>query len=213
MTQNNGSKYAPGYDLFKLSVAVILTIILILLLLQESRRQYMGLSLTAIASSVTEPAGLPAITTQPLRASTSTPLPTFTPQPVPTEPTFVEPIATELVPTQTPPPTETAIAESIPALDQNGCPAIPFHVQVGNKVVIKNWLNFRTGPGLYFKIQRTNRPGTELEVIGGPVCTIRVRDDHPRAYIWWKVRMQDGREGWSVQAPLNESNYLLEPVR
>jgi len=212
MTQNNGSRYAPGYDLFKLIVAVILTIILIFLLLQESGHRYAVLSLTVTASSLTEETVLSTITSTPPVPS-ATPFPTSTSQPIPPEPTLVEPTPTELVPTAVPSPTETTIAEATPAFDQNGCPAIPFQVQMGDKVVIKNWLNFRTGPGLYFKILHTNRPGTELEVIGGPVCTIRVRGNTPRAYIWWKVRMKDGREGWSVQAPLNNPTYLLEPVR
>ena len=74
MTQNNGSKYAPGYDLFKLIVAVILTIILIFLLLRESRLRYAGLSLAVTASSSTEKAVLPAMTSQPLPDfQTSTP--------------------------------------------------------------------------------------------------------------------------------------------
>jgi len=51
-------------------------------------------------------------------------------------------------------------------------------------------------------------------VIGGPVCTIRNgMDDDPKAYLWWYVRMKDGREGWSAEAPLNTPNYLLEPIQ
>ena len=50
-----------------------------------------------------------------------------------------------------------------------------------------------------------------MEVIGGPVCTVK-GDDPPKAYLWWNVRMKDGREGWSAEAPLNFPNYFLKPL-
>ena len=227
MTQNNGSRYVPGYDLFKLIVAVILTIILILLLLRESRLRYAGLSLTVAASSLTERVVLSTKTSQPLPDSPSTstlistplPPPTST-EPIPTQPTPIEstpaessstePVPTELTVTEQPPATESVPTESIPVSDPKECPANPARLQAGNTVRVLDWLNFRTGPGLHYEIQRTNRPGTELEVIGGPVCTLRAGDP-PRAYLWWNVRMGDGREGWSAEAPLNFPNYFLEP--
>ncbi|MBE0680587.1 MAG: hypothetical protein IH589_01625 [Anaerolineales bacterium] len=228
MTQNNGSRYTPGYDLFKLIVAVILTIILILLLLQESRLRYAGLSLTVTASSMTKRTVLPTMTSPPLptlppmATATSTPLPSLTStEPIPTQAALIEstpteatstqPAPTELTPTVQPPVTETPPTESIPASDPNACPANPTRLQAGNTVRVLDWLNFRTGPGLHYTIQRTNRPGTEMEVIGGPVCTLR-GGDPPRAYLWWNVRMENGREGWSAEAPLNYPNYFLEPT-
>ncbi len=216
MTQKDGSRYAPGYDLFKLIVAVILTIILIFLLLQESRLRYAALSLTVTASSLTERAVLPTMTSPPLTVSTSTPLPPPTStelvptQSTPVESTPTESIATEPVPTEQPPPTESIPTEQVPASDPNQCPANPTRLQAGAAVRVLDWLNFRTGPGLHYEIQRTNRPGTELEVIGGPVCTVR-GGEPPRAYLWWNVRMEDGQEGWSAEAPLNYPNYFLEP--
>ena len=225
MTQNNGSRYAPGYDLFKLIVAVILTIILILLLLQESRLHYAGLSITDTASSPTEKAALSTTTSQPLPDSTSTaiplltstgPIPTHTPlvESTPTvlnstEPTLVESTPTESSPIET--PTESVPTQPISASDTKQCPANPTRLQAGATVRVLDWLNFRTGPGLQYEVQRTNRPGTELEVIDGPVCTVK-GSDPPRAYLWWSVRMKDGREGWSAEAPLNYPNYFLEPA-
>jgi len=216
MTQKDGSRYAPGYDLFKLIVAVILTIILILLLLQESRLRYAALSLTVTASSLTERAVLPTMTSPPLTVSTSTPLPPPTStelvptQSTPVESTPTESIATEPVPTEQSPPIESIPTEQVPASDPNQCPANPTRLQAGAAVRVLDWLNFRTGPGLHYEIQRTNRPGTELEVIGGPICTAR-GGDPPRAYLWWNVRMENGQEGWSAEAPLNFPNYFLEP--
>jgi hypothetical protein len=76
---------------------------------------------------------------------------------------------------------------------------------------VLDWLNFRAAPGLGKTIHHTNKPGTQMEVIGGPVCTQQA-ENPPRAYLWWNVRMEDGREGWSAEAPLNFPNYFLEPV-
>jgi hypothetical protein len=195
MTQTSGSKYAPGYDLFKLIVAVILTIILILLLLRESRQRFAQPNLTVAPPTETERVVLPTMTSQP----SPTPTPVITP---------TEPIPTESIPTQEPAPTQP-----VPASDPNECPSAPTRIQVGDKVRVVSWLYFRTGPGLNSPIQHTNNPGTEMDVIGGPVCTIKSATDDAKAYLWWYVRMKDGREGWSAEAPLNTPNYLLEPIR
>ncbi|MBC7875684.1 MAG: hypothetical protein H7Y59_00820 [Anaerolineales bacterium] len=210
--KSDGTKYVPGYDLFKLIVAIILTIILILLLLAEKQNRFEELSLMLAA---TQRVALPTMTAQP----SSTPLPTSRVEPTSTtsaptvtlEPTAVpvEPTPTVVV-AATPPTPEPTPTESVAASDPNGCPSNPTQIQVNNKVIVNDWLNFRTGPGLHNEIQRTNRPGTEMEVIGGPVCTV-IGGDPPRGYLWWNVRMEDGREGWSAEAPLNFPNYFLEP--
>lgn len=198
MKQTSGTRYVPGYDLFKLIVAVILTIILIMLLLRENQRRFAALEMPM----ETEQAALPAMTSQ-------APLPTPSLSATPTE----NPITATSV--ATPMPTQTTLAvvvtpSPVPSSDPNECPSNPTRVEQGNTVIVKDWLNFRTGPGLNYPIQHTNRPGTELEVIGGPACTVK-GDNPPRAYLWWSLRMKDGREGWSAEAPLNYPNYFLEP--
>ncbi len=217
MTQTSGLKYAPGYDLFKLIVAVILTIILILLLLRESRGRFAGLNLTAAAPSETESVVLPTMTSQPSPFPTSTPTPILLPtstEPIPIGPTLVEPTPTELIPTEEPPPTGSVPTQPIPVSDPNECPSAPSHIQVGDKVRVLNWLYFRTGAGLNSPITLVNKPGTEMDVIGGPLCTIRIKTgEESKAYLWWYVRMKDGREGWSAEAPLNDPDYLLEPIQ
>jgi hypothetical protein len=57
-------------------------------------------------------------------------------------------------------------------------------------------------------ILATNPTGTEVEIIGGPVCT----PVGERAYLWWQIRLADGAEGWSAEMQLNEPSYLLEPI-
>jgi hypothetical protein len=56
-------------------------------------------------------------------------------------------------------------------------------------------------------IMQTNPTGSQVEIIGGPVCT-PVGDS---AYLWWQIRLANGAEGWSAETPLNEAAYFLEP--
>ncbi|MFN3490948.1 MAG: hypothetical protein ACK40V_01895 [Anaerolineales bacterium] len=199
----------PAYDLFKLVVAIILTIILIFLLLKERDRRYALLDVSPVPT-VTQLVIDSTATQPPLDPS-----PSPTHQPPTTTPT-PEIAATETTAAPQPAVTETVAAtESAPAPVQasnpDECPANPTRLQAGMNVIVLDWLNFRTGPGLHYEIQRTNKPGTKLEVIGGPVCTIR-NGNPPRAYLWWNVRMESGQEGWSAEAPLNFPNYFLEPT-
>jgi hypothetical protein len=57
-----------------------------------------------------------------------------------------------------------------------------------------------------------NPAGTTLEVIGGPQCTPFSTASGSGAYLWWYVRMENGLEGWSAEAPLIEEKYFLEPI-
>lgn len=199
----------PGYDLFKLIVAILLTMILIYLMMQESNRKYALLEAAIPSPSPTEmnQSIEPTKTLEPTVTPTAEPiLPTATAtEIVPTETAVVEstPVVT---PTEKPTPTPT-----VQATNPNDCPSNPTRISQGNTVKVLDWLNFRTGPGLHYEIQRTNRPGTEMEVIGGPVCTIR-GENPPTAYLWWNVKMESGQEGWSAEAPLNFPNYFLEPT-
>ncbi|MBL8051347.1 MAG: hypothetical protein JNM46_09005 [Anaerolineales bacterium] len=206
------SRYVPAYDLFKLVVAIILTIILIFLLLEERDRRYALLDVSAVptvtqlvieSTATQSPLDLTSSPTQqpPTVTSTSTPAPEAT--------------ATDITAPE-PPPTETAVvidptSEPLQASNPNECPANPTRLQAGMNVKVLDWLNFRTGPGLQYEIQRTNKPGTQMEVIGGPVCTVK-GENPPTAYLWWNVKMESGQEGWSAEAPLNFPNYFLEPT-
>ncbi|MDP1547713.1 MAG: SH3 domain-containing protein [Anaerolineales bacterium] len=175
------TRYAPGYDLFKLIVAIILTIILIILLLRERDGRLAALQMAVSTLTETVSLVMPTATFEP---------PVLTPEPTQTEE----------------PPAEPQVAS-----DLNECPSNPTRIQVGFTVRVLDWLNFRAAPGLGKTIQHTNSPGTEMEVIGGPICAPQ-SGEPPRAYLWWNVRMEDGREGWSAEAPLNFPNYFLEPV-
>jgi hypothetical protein len=197
------TRYAPGYDLFKLVVAVILTIILIVLLLRERDRRFASLE-TAVTTIAETTSLVLSTMTLSLPASTSTSTPT------PTELPATETAPVEAAPTEIPSAEEPSI-EQPQASDPNECPSNPTRIHAGVTVRVLDWLNFRAAPGIGKTILHTNRPGTEMEVIGGPVCTPQT-ENPPRAYLWWNVRMEDGREGWSAEAPLNFPNYFMEPV-
>lgn len=201
------TRYAPGYDLFKLVVAILLTVLLIVLLLRERDKRFEALSMSvtqAVVADVIAPTA-----TIPAPASTAMPEPTQT-ESAPTQPPVTETPVTETAPTETA-AAETPPADPQPVSDPNECPSNPTRIQVGMTVRVLDWLNFRAAPGLGKTIQTTNRPGTQMEVIDGPVCTMQ-GGNPPRAYLWWNLRMADGREGWSAEAPLNFPNYFMEPV-
>jgi hypothetical protein len=227
MTPTNRSKYVPGYDLFKLIVAVILTLILIALLMRGSQLESVPVVYTA---SVSSPTAMKSITaTLPTAIETLKPV-TLTPEPSPTASSTVEPSATAsltaepsataIPPTSTPVPSPTATptpspapTQSIPTSDPNACPSDSSRVHAGDILRVLVRLNLRKGPGLNWPIILTNNPGTRLEVIGGPVCVIVNTSEGPRSYLWWNVRMQNGQEGWSAEAPLISPYYFLEPIR
>jgi hypothetical protein len=202
------TRYAPGYDLFKLIVAIILTIILIVLLLRERDDRLAALQ-TAVAT-LTETVSLALPTATPILFPTATPESTETP---PSESLMPVSPPTDETSSETSSSEEPTVEPSAEPVDSvaTGCPSNPTRIQVGSSVRVLDWLNFRAGPGLGNTIQHTNSPGTEMEVIGGPICTPQ-SGEPPRAYLWWNVRMEDGREGWSAEAPLNFPNYFLEPV-
>lgn len=219
MTEPPRTRYVPGYDLFKLIVAVTLAVILFLLMLRDKSGgdgEFESTStptfadtptLQAIPSFTETPAPSQIVTDAPFTPAptlTSTPASTATQTAVPPPTESPAPVIPPVTPTPEPPPSPTP--------DSNACPSNPTQIQVGDKVKVLDWLNFRDGPGLNYPVRHTNRPGTEMEVIGGPICTVK-GGDPPRAYLWWNVRMGNGKEGWSAEAPLNFPNYFMEPVR
>lgn len=209
------NRLAPGYDLFKLIVAILLIILLITLLLQSrqaaSKSQIADLSTptsTATQTSLPEPIRT-QVSTPTLPSLPDTPTPTFPPWPdTPTPTPFIS--VTETVtetPTPLPPTSEpTQLADA-------GCPSAMSRIKIGDKVRVLLRLNFREGPGLNWPIIQTNNSGTDLKVIGGPVCTSLMTDTGLKAYLWWNVRMSNDMEGWSAEAPLINPFYFLDPIR
>ena len=206
---------APGYDRFKTIVAVVLGILLLLMLLRgcavnPAAPAPTELIPTQVATETLVPAPLAAETTAiPEVTQTSTP------SAVPTE---IEPTATPTAAAPTEPPateaTEppTAAPEELtptPAPQEVSCNTLmPSRLSVGQTARVVQRLNMRQEAAINAPIFQTNATNTQVEVIGGPVCT----PVGGHAYQWWQIRLANGAEGWSAESPLNESAYFLEPV-
>jgi hypothetical protein len=69
-------------------------------------------------------------------------------------------------------------------------------------------VNVRKEASIRAGIVTVNTANTQVEIIGGPVCEPAGKG----AYLWWQIRLSDGTEGWSAEAPLRTRSYFLEPV-
>ena len=214
------SARAPLYDLFKLVVTIILVLLFLFLLFsnrpsQARQIQVTDPTITPLPSTpsttlTASPTVVPASSTSAPPTATLIPTNTSTPIPSPTNlPTLTDtPIAlvTESpVPEVLPPP----IVE-IPA-DTNTCEAISHsQLQVGMQATVVQTVNFRSSPGIFNNWIKTNLPNTQVEVIGGPSCT---RYENGGAYLWWQVKLSDGRIGWSAEASAFGKFYFMEPIK
>ena len=205
---------APSYDLLKTIVPVILVLILILMLLS-------GCATNAAAPARTETIAAPNATetivpspVPPTVESTSTPT-TAAPSPKSTSAATKQAKADAPTPTaasaaKEQPPTPLPDAAS-PAPDQNAScnTSLPSRLSVGQTARVVQRLNMRSEASITAAILRTNPIGTQVEIIGGPVCTPVGRV----AYRWWQIRLADGAEGWSTESQIKQANYFLEPVQ
>jgi hypothetical protein len=194
------TSHAPFYDLFKLIVAIILLVIFLFLIWN---RPTQPLQPIPPAATSTPPPPTPTIV-----SPTSTPVP-------PT--TTLEPSETATqTATLTPPPTAAVTDEPLPtpivevSSDEEACTAYArSQLEVGMEATIQRRLNFRSFPGLFNNLILTNNPGTEVEIVGGPVCT---RYQEGGAYLWWQIKLPDGLIGWSAEASAFGAFYFMEPT-
>ena len=249
------SARAPGYDLFKLVIALMLLLIFICLVFwipanipQAETPTPTGPpvspTMTRLVTSTVPPPtpphtetstsnkatmtapSLPSSTqTSTSSESTSTALPISSPTgtstanlltatavffPSPTGTDSPTPSSTS-IPTATespiPAPSSTPTAE-IPS-DTEVCTAATSRsrLQVGMNATILRRLNFRSSPGIQNNWILTNIPGTQVEIIDGPVCLPHFIG----AYLWWQIKLPDGRLGWSAEASLLGRFYFIEP--
>ena len=189
---------APGYDLFKLIVALILVLILILIFLRGCNPvpPVAALETTTPVQMATESASLESSTDEPANE------PTIVPTVIPPTPTPT--VAAAESPTPIP-----ATATSLPGSADVSCnTSMPSRLQVGQNARTLTNLNMRNAPDIQGAFIQTNRAGTQVEIIGGPECN----PQGERAYLWWQIRLGDSMEGWSAETPLNERSYFLEPI-
>lgn len=213
---------APSYDLFKLIVTIVLVIILILMLVRGCATIPAPMTAANGSGSAPTQSGAPSIATEVIPAS-NTAEPTASPALASATPTTVAATATPSAEpaTSTPVPatatpeaaaTELAATAETPttaAAEDTSCnTSVPSRLSVGQTARVVQRLNMRSESSITAPILQTNPVNTQVEIIGGPVCA-PVGD---RAYLWWQIRLANGTEGWSAEAPLNEPTYLLEPI-
>lgn len=227
------SARAQWYDLFKLLVAIILLILFLLLSWRQAPQtaipQLESPTPTPSASTgsipfTPTPSGrstatqdAPAISspqetsTSLLQTATTIPTssPTQTNTPLPTNTPAITP-SPLASPTMTPitESTVTPITAVPPAPDVCEAASARSRLQVGMNATMLRRLNFRSSPGIRDNWLLTNIPGTKVEVVGGPECIPHFIG----AYLWWQIRLPDGRIGWSAEASVLGAFYFIEPV-
>lgn len=204
---------APEYDRFKTIIAIILAVILLLMLLR-------GCATNVVPQAAVEAIASPNVTdippTAPLPTQTSpaaSPTETIAPSPSPTAESTSTPTTVSPTETTTAIATEATAApasESTPTQGQSAAcnTSVPSRLSVGQTARVLQRLNMRAEASIDASLIQTNPTNTQVEIIGGPVCT-PVGD---RAYQWWQIRLPDGSEGWSAEAQLNSPSYFLEPI-
>jgi len=212
---------APYYDLFKLVVAILLLLIFLFLLLWMPSMQAPQALLPSgtplpphSTPTVVSVQFSPAVTSTSV-APTATPAGTNTPNPT-SSPTATSTPTQSSVPTSTPSPTKTPTPEATATSSTespsvtNACgAALRSQLQVGMKATIQHRLNFRSSVGIQNNRLLTNIPGTQVEVVGGPVCTTY---QNGVSYLWWQVKLPNGSVGWSAEASAFGGFYFMEPA-
>lgn len=141
---------------------------------------------------------------------TETPTPSLVPTAIePTKPPITTtPITTPTAATTEPP--ATTLEQATPTQAQNATcnTSVPSRLSVGQTAQVVRRLNMRSDASIDAPITQTNPINTQVEIIGGAVCT--PVGDH--AYLWWQIRLANGAEGWSAESPLDQASYFLEPI-
>ena len=214
------SARTPLYDLFKLVVAIILVLVFLFLLFsnrssQARHLQGTDLTITPLPSTPSttlraSPTVIPATSTSVSPTATLIPTNTSTPKPSPTNlPTLTLTALPQVTESPVPETLPTPVVE-IPA-DTNTCEAISHsQLQVGMQAAVVQTVNFRSSPGIFNNWIKTNLPNTQVEIVGGPSCT---RYENGGAYLWWQVKLPDGRIGWSAEASAFGKFYFMEPIK
>lgn len=211
------SSRALLYDLFKLIVAIVLLLLFLFLWIWMRPAQTHQAELIPATFTVSPPTLSTTLIENPPTVSASstsapptqppppsaTSLPTITLQPAPTFTPIPSP--TEL---QTPEALLTPTAEI--SEETNACEAASHsQLQAGMKATIVRYLNFRSSPGILNNWILTNVPGTRVEIIGGPECTLYQSGG---SYLWWQIKLPNGQVGWSAEGSAFGKFYFMEPA-
>jgi hypothetical protein len=206
-----------SYDIFKAVVALILLIILIWLLLSGAPG---AAPTSALPSATSSPPGAAQLNPTVPQAATASPQPPSpTPTLKPTETSLPTPTRTAeptrpptptVAPTATPQTSPEPTKTPTPAQATVSCPlALPPRLKVGDTARVVANLNMRSTAGIGNNLILTNPVGTQLTILGGPVC----EPYQGGAYLWWQVKLSDGQAGWSAEGSITGKFYFLEPVK
>jgi hypothetical protein len=207
---------ASRYDPWKKSVALLPGAILIFILLGGCAPNTVPLTpaQTALPPAATEPLPTSALPTATLISASPTQASTTTPLPPPAKATSATDAS---VTTVTSPLKATSAVTSAPgAVKATPVPAqsvscntiVPSRLSVGQTARVLKRVNVRKDASIRAAIVTVNPANTQVEIIGGPVCEVVGKG----AYLWWQIRLPDGTEGWSAEAPIRTRSYFLEPA-
>ena len=209
---------APAYDLMKLIVAILLLLLFLILLWRGNGPSSPAPTFTPHAPPMETASATSAFATDtprpPEASATATLLLSHTTtQAPPPEPSFTPTASSPSLPTFTPDlgPTITATADAppspIPTFTTCEQVLSRSQLQPGMQATIVRRLNFRSSPGIQNNWVWTNNPGTQVEIMDGPVCVPHFTG----AYVWWQIKLPDGRIGWSAEGSLHGTFYFIEP--
>ena len=202
---------APGYDLFKLIVALLLLLLFWFLVWGGNSQFSPSIAPTPVGTSVSIPTVAARSTPSPENAATVpmiSPSPTLLPRAYPTASSRPSATSTSVLAVTNTPQNESTIVSGTPPVANICDPATSrSRLQVNGNAVILRRLNFRSSPGIQNNWILTNKPDTKVEVVGGPVCL----PYFVGAYVWWQIKLPDGRIGWSAESSLRGKFYFMEP--
>ena len=234
------SRRAPGYDLFKLIVAILLLILFFLLNLRTAPQSPLpSFTLTAAASTsrarpsavlssairvslTPSPAALPAPTATNLPESATSMIPaTLTVAPL-SSPTETSPAATTQSPLAS--PTETIIPEPaatpVPSSTATSTPSSPPSVASACEAASsRSRLQNGTNATIVRRLNFRSSPGIadnwlRTNLPGTRVEVVGGPQCLPHvagAYVWWQIRLPDGQIGWSAEGSQFGTFYFMEP--
>lgn len=214
-----------AYDTFKLIVALLLLVILLISLLQGPAIPPTGAAevggaaageratqtpLTAALAATRQPEAVATNTSLAVPASTATsqPAASATAAIAPTQEPTAEPTqapTTEAASASTP---STASTQAAPEVSTEECSSLlPSRLTAGSTARILSNLNLRSEPLIGDNIIGVNLTGRTLKLLDGPVCV----PHEGSAYLWWQVEAPDGQTGWSAENFINGQGYYLSP--
>jgi cytoskeletal protein RodZ len=235
------STRAPGYDLFKLIVALILLILFLLLnrrvppqALPPNVTPFSNANQTMVPASLTRTS--PTTTNRPVSTTTALPYATLRNVSTSTPPAQPSETATNIA-TPTPPPpaqpsetaTNAATSTPPPPLSPSETPT-PLSTSTLNPdtpnssacdaASSRSRLQIGGKATILRRLNFRSSPGIQDNWLRTNIPGTRVEvvsgpaciPHSIGAYVWWQIKLPDGQIGWSVEASQHGTFYFMEPI-